>query len=40
MSKLHDYANKYKCVRFERRDGILQMTLHTDGGSLRCGVVP
>ena len=26
MSKLEDYANKYQCVRFERRDGILQMT--------------
>ena len=32
MSKLEDYANKYQCARFERRDGILQMTLHTDGG--------
>jgi len=35
MSKLEDYANKYQCARFERRDGILLMTLHTDGGSLR-----
>ena len=35
-TKLEDYATKYQCVRFERRGGILQMTLHTDGGSLRC----
>ena len=34
MSRLEDYANKYQCARFERRDGILQMTLHTEGG--RC----
>jgi 1,4-dihydroxy-2-naphthoyl-CoA synthase len=40
MSRLEDYANKYQCVRFERRDGILQMTLHTDGASLRWGFGP
>ena len=33
MSKLEDYVNKYRTIRMERRDGILQMTLHTDGGS-------
>jgi enoyl-CoA hydratase/carnithine racemase len=40
MSKLEDYANKYQCVRFERRGGILQMTLHTSGDSLRWGFGP
>jgi enoyl-CoA hydratase/carnithine racemase len=40
MSKLEDYAEKYQSVRFERRDGILLMTLHTDGGSLRWGFGP
>ena len=40
MSKLEDYANKYQCARFERRDGILQMTLHTEGQSLRWGFGP
>ena len=40
MSKLEDYANKYQCTRFERRDGILQMTLHTEGDSLRWGFGP
>src|SRR5260221_14069437 len=32
MSKFEEYANKYKHVRMERRDGILQFTLHTNGG--------
>jgi enoyl-CoA hydratase/carnithine racemase len=40
MSKLEDYARKYKTIRMERRNGILQMTLHTDGGPLRWGFVP
>lgn len=34
MSKFDDYANKYKHVRMERRDGILQMTLHRNNGSV------
>ena len=40
MSKLEDYANKYRTIRMERRNGILQMTLHTDGGPLRWGFLP
>ena len=40
MSTLDDYANKYRTIRMERRNGILQMTLHTDGGSLRWGFLP
>src|SRR5437762_8837283 len=40
MSTLADYANKYQTIRFERRDGILQMTLHTNGQSLRWGCLP
>jgi hypothetical protein len=32
MSKFEDYANKYRTIRMERRNGILQMTLHPDGG--------
>ena len=35
MTAFGDYANKYRFIRMERRDGILQMTLHTDGGPLR-----
>ena len=40
MSSLEEYANKYKTIRMERRNGILQVTLHTDGGSLRWGFLP
>src|SRR5436190_19802789 len=40
MSRLEDYANKYQTIRFERRGGILQMTLHTEGQSLRWGFLP
>ena len=39
-SKLEDYANKYQTVRMERRDGILLVTLHTEGQSLRWGFLP
>jgi enoyl-CoA hydratase/carnithine racemase len=40
MSKFENYADKYKTIRMERRNGILQMTLHTDGGPLRWGLLP
>jgi enoyl-CoA hydratase/carnithine racemase len=39
MCKFNDYANKYSQIRLERRNGILQMTLHTDGAALRWGPV-
>ena len=32
MSKFEEYANQYKHITLERREGILQLTLHTDGG--------
>ena len=35
MSKLEEYENKYENVKFERRNGILQVTFHTQGGSLK-----
>jgi hypothetical protein len=35
MSALTDYANKYQSAKLERRDGILLVTLHTEGQSLR-----
>jgi enoyl-CoA hydratase/carnithine racemase len=40
VSTLEEYAERFATVRFERRDGILQMTVHTDGGSLRWGAAP
>ncbi|MDO8942078.1 MAG: enoyl-CoA hydratase/isomerase family protein, partial [Desulfobacterales bacterium] len=35
MIAFEDYANSYEFIRMKREDGILQMTLHTDGGPLR-----
>ena len=40
MARFEDYAESYKHVRMERRNGILQMQLHTDGGTLRWGESP
>jgi hypothetical protein len=38
MTRLDDYAGRYPSVKMERRDGILQVTLHTEGKSLRWGM--
>lgn len=40
MAKFDEYANKYQTIRMERRDGILQISFHTDGGPLRWGLQP
>ena len=40
MSSFEEYVNKYQTARMERRDGILQVTLHTEGQSLRWGFLP
>ena len=32
MVKFEDYKNRFKYVRLERQDGILEVTLHRDGG--------
>jgi len=40
LSKFEEYQNKYKHVTMERRDGILQMTLHSEDGPLRWGGPP
>jgi enoyl-CoA hydratase/carnithine racemase len=37
MSRLEEYQNKYSMIKLERRTGILQMTLHTNGGPVRWG---
>lgn len=39
MSRFEEYRNKYTSVTMERRGGILQITLHTDGGPLQWGPV-
>ena len=40
MSSFEQYAEKYQTVRMERRDGILQITLHTNGDTLQWGSLP
>jgi enoyl-CoA hydratase/carnithine racemase len=40
MATFEDYAEKYQTIRMERRDGILQLTFHTDGGPLQWGEAP
>ncbi len=40
MAHLEEYADKYKTIQMERREGILQLTFHTDGGSLVWGGDP
>ena len=37
MASLKDYADKYETVKLMRRNGILQMTLHTNGGPVQWG---
>lgn len=40
MSALAEYENKYQSARLERREGVLQVTLHSEGQSLRWGFLP
>lgn len=40
LIKFEDYANKYGTIKMERRDGILQMTLHTNNTELKWGMQP
>ena len=40
MARLEDYANRFQYVKLERDDGILQMTLHSDGDTLQWGAGP
>ena len=35
MPKFDDYKNRYKHIRMERRDAILQIIFHTEGGPLK-----
>ncbi|HEX9660282.1 MAG TPA: hypothetical protein VGA18_08275, partial [Rhodothermales bacterium] len=37
MSDLREYAHKYETVKLERRSGILQVMLHTNGGPVQWG---
>jgi enoyl-CoA hydratase/carnithine racemase len=35
MTKFEDYKDKFQNIRFRREDGILEMTMHTNGDSCR-----
>ena len=37
MARFDDYAQAYQSIRMERRNGILQLTLHTNGAALQWG---
>ncbi len=40
MRSFEEYAQAYEHVRMRREDGILELTLHSDGGSLHWGSRP
>lgn len=40
MAQFDAYKNKYQTINMERRDGVLQLTFHTNGGSLQWGLLP
>jgi enoyl-CoA hydratase/carnithine racemase len=40
VATLPDYATKYSCARLRREEGILEITLHAQGGSMVWGEVP
>ena len=40
MATFDDYGELYRHIKMERKNGILQITLHTDGDSLRWGLGP
>ena len=40
MTDFADYATKYQCLKMERDGGILQRTLHTEGGPFQWGLAP
>jgi len=40
MTAFAEYSRKYTTVAMERRNGILQMRLHTEGKALRWGALP
>jgi enoyl-CoA hydratase/carnithine racemase len=39
MNDLAEYSNLFRNIDFERREGILQIRLHTDGGPLKWGAI-
>lgn len=39
MSRFEDYAQRFNNIRLERREGIVQLSVHSDGESLTWGAV-
>ena len=37
MSRYDEYRKRYRNIEFERRGGVVQMRIHTDGGALQWG---
>ena len=37
MSRYEDYCQRYRNIAFERRGGVVELRLHTDGGPLQWG---
>ena len=33
MTRFEEYATKYQTIKMQRRDGVLEVTLHCKGGS-------
>ena len=40
VATFEQYSEKYQSIRMERREGILQITFHTDGDTLQWGGIP
>ncbi len=40
MTDFSDYSAKYSCLAMTRKDGILEVRFHTDGGPFHWGLVP
>lgn len=40
MTRLADYQDSYKHIRFRRQDGVLEVRFQTNGGSLQWGLEP
>ncbi len=40
MATFEEYSQKYRSIRMERQDGILEIAFHTNGGPLQWGGVP
>jgi enoyl-CoA hydratase/carnithine racemase len=38
--QLADYATRYTTIRFERHDGVLELTMHSRGGEAKWGTSP